>query len=241
MSILDTSGPAVCRICRSGELSAPVKGEPLYSPCRCKGTMGLFHASCLTKWLVTSRTRSCEICRTFFYINTFYPSFWEYIRNEARKNIQVDLLCFLFLTPLTGVSAFLCIYSGVRSNLFYNTTDGSSAPFAIALLFLSFLLITMYLSWLGVTVTHHLTVFRHYKENNPKYQVNLSDSDISTGTVTLKEQHEMVRIEHEIVGEGVVESIELNSTDDTVRIPDSFTSESVVRSFTATSTPRHVK
>uniref|UniRef100_A0A914ZL30 RING-CH-type domain-containing protein n=1 Tax=Parascaris univalens TaxID=6257 RepID=A0A914ZL30_PARUN len=66
--------PAVCRICHSSEASIPYNGaapgEPLISPCSCnyRGTMGLYHRSCLERWLTTSKTNCCEICKFAFQI-----------------------------------------------------------------------------------------------------------------------------------------------------------------------------
>ncbi|VDP15214.1 unnamed protein product [Soboliphyme baturini] len=53
---------AVCRICHSGEFSSPTKGEPLISPCNCRGTVGVCHRTCLEKWLSSSNTDKCELC-----------------------------------------------------------------------------------------------------------------------------------------------------------------------------------
>ena len=63
----------MCRICHSGEQSSLIKGEPLISPCNCRGTSGLYHRSCLEKWLSTRRADAseplstrCEICHYEF-------------------------------------------------------------------------------------------------------------------------------------------------------------------------------
>uniref|UniRef100_A0A1I8GM65 RING-CH-type domain-containing protein n=1 Tax=Macrostomum lignano TaxID=282301 RepID=A0A1I8GM65_9PLAT len=37
-------------------------GESLVGPCLCKGTMGLVHPGCLTRWLQLSRKHRCELC-----------------------------------------------------------------------------------------------------------------------------------------------------------------------------------
>jgi hypothetical protein len=58
-----SSGPSVCRICHSGEQSCAIAGEPLISPCNCRGSIGLYHRSCLERWLSSKAAHTCEICR----------------------------------------------------------------------------------------------------------------------------------------------------------------------------------
>ena len=47
-----------CRICHEGGSS-----ERLVSPCHCAGTMGLQHRSCVERWLGSSNSNNCEICK----------------------------------------------------------------------------------------------------------------------------------------------------------------------------------
>lgn len=76
--------PAVCRICHGGESSSPFcGGEPLIAPCFCKGTMGLYHRSCLEHWLASSNTNQCEICK--------YP----YVTMRRPKPMIEVFCCFL--------------------------------------------------------------------------------------------------------------------------------------------------
>ena len=42
-----------------------------------RGTMGLFHRICLSQWLETSKTRSCEICKFTFEVKRYdFEDFW---------------------------------------------------------------------------------------------------------------------------------------------------------------------
>lgn len=45
-----------CKICVDN------RDEALFEPCRCSGTMGVIHQSCLIKWLALSGRGHCEIC-----------------------------------------------------------------------------------------------------------------------------------------------------------------------------------
>ena len=54
-----SSSVVFCRICHEGENS----GERLISPCRCRGSVGLVHRTCIEKWLTMVNIDSCEICK----------------------------------------------------------------------------------------------------------------------------------------------------------------------------------
>ena len=82
--ITEGSDEAVCRICLLSESEEPDKGpasgdpNPMISPCKCAGTMGIIHFKCLRVWLETKRTKKvhkgqttikfnkmdCELCKT---------------------------------------------------------------------------------------------------------------------------------------------------------------------------------
>jgi len=83
--VSEESDEHVCRICwGTDEEEDPNKEtedmNPLISPCKCAGTMGLIHLQCLRGWLETKRTRKvhgrqviikfkkldCELCNTKF-------------------------------------------------------------------------------------------------------------------------------------------------------------------------------
>ena len=55
---MDADDEIVCRICRCE--STPE--SPLRQPCRCTGSVGLIHASCLESWLSQSNRVACELC-----------------------------------------------------------------------------------------------------------------------------------------------------------------------------------
>lgn len=57
-----SDGP-ICRICHEGG-----SAEGLLSPCRCAGSLGKVHRSCLETWLSASNTSYCELCHAQFSI-----------------------------------------------------------------------------------------------------------------------------------------------------------------------------
>jgi E3 ubiquitin-protein ligase DOA10 len=58
----------VCRICLGEEEDA--LSNPLFSPCKCAGSMGLIHLECLKEWLKSKKIqRRGEIVSTYFWKN----------------------------------------------------------------------------------------------------------------------------------------------------------------------------
>lgn len=49
----DADLEGVCRICL-GEEDEP-ESNPLFSPCKCAGSMGLIHLECLREWLMSKK------------------------------------------------------------------------------------------------------------------------------------------------------------------------------------------
>ena len=115
-----------CRICHEGESG----GERLISPCRCSGSVGLIHRSCIEKWLTIVNNDICELCRQKYSISR-HPrpiSSWlcEPAVGDDQRNLVGDGVCFLLLTPLAGISAYLCAsgaafyFQVCNSNLGFN-------------------------------------------------------------------------------------------------------------------------
>mmetsp|Transcript_942 Transcript_942/g.1041 ORF Transcript_942/g.1041 Transcript_942/m.1041 type:complete len:1331 (+) Transcript_942:60-4052(+) len=58
-----------CRVCRG----PAEEGHPLFSPCKCSGSIGLTHQDCLTSWLKVQRGDGrCELCGTKFRFAPLY-------------------------------------------------------------------------------------------------------------------------------------------------------------------------
>ncbi|XP_065307810.1 E3 ubiquitin-protein ligase MARCHF11-like [Dermacentor albipictus] len=56
LNLTASSGP-MCRICHEGD-----QQDSLVSLCRCSGTMGLLHITCLERWLNARNIDHCELC-----------------------------------------------------------------------------------------------------------------------------------------------------------------------------------
>ncbi|KHN72578.1 E3 ubiquitin-protein ligase MARCH2 [Toxocara canis] len=149
--------PAVCRICHSSEASIPyngnVPGEPLISPCNCKGTMGLYHRSCLERWLTTSRTTCCEICKFSFQIKYINHLFINYQRAKCPLKRSKKIGCIM-----------LC-YVGV-----YQQTKGFTEwkIDTLGLIMLGIMLSFTYVIWFLVTISFHLKVYFEWRKGHEK-------------------------------------------------------------------------
>jgi len=148
-----------CRICHEGE-----SGERLISPCRCSGSVGLIHRSCIEKWLTTVNNDTCELCKQKYSVTRHPRPFSSWLCEPAvgddQRNLVGDGVCFLLLTPLAGISAYLCA-SGAA---FYFQQDKQSE--AIGLICLSSLLVTIYMAWLVLTIRYHCQVWFKWRSNN---------------------------------------------------------------------------
>ena len=97
-----------CRICHCGE----GEGERLISPCHCSGSVGLLHRSCIEKWLSSVNKDTCELCHQKYRVSRHSRPFSSWLLTPAvgddQRNLMGDTVCFLLLTPLTTISAYLC-------------------------------------------------------------------------------------------------------------------------------------
>uniref|UniRef100_A0A1I7TTJ0 RING-CH-type domain-containing protein n=1 Tax=Caenorhabditis tropicalis TaxID=1561998 RepID=A0A1I7TTJ0_9PELO len=187
-------GPAVCRICMCGETSIPYlgkqAGEPLISPCRCSGTMGLFHRSCLEHWLTLTRTTNCEICKFAFKIKKKSRSFTDYIRQKGYKKVRtepdnrnpfVDVSFILVITPLAAIALYLCVRGATLAGQKYHYAfenresdengrnleirNETSMEFAL-FLFVAIVLFFAYMVFIVVTMGSHVLQYKRWQAKN---------------------------------------------------------------------------
>ncbi|GMT17049.1 hypothetical protein PFISCL1PPCAC_8346 [Pristionchus fissidentatus] len=167
-------GAAVCRICHCGETSIPYMGatggEPLISPCHCKGTMGLYHRSCVEHWLNLSGTTRCEICNFRFELQRRDRPFVDFIKMrgcfvEEGRGTMTDVMCFTVLTPFAFCSTYLCINAALLS---YDNDGHWKVPEVIAMLTMAGFLLMIYAMWMAVTVAFYQTEYRSWRTDHPR-------------------------------------------------------------------------
>lgn len=72
-NLTEVSDQAVCRICLGTEFEGmQIENDqdedfnPLISPCKCTGTMGMIHAKCLKAWLETKGQKKIHRAQTMY-------------------------------------------------------------------------------------------------------------------------------------------------------------------------------
>ncbi|XP_037078264.1 E3 ubiquitin-protein ligase MARCHF3-like [Pollicipes pollicipes] len=148
-----------CRICHEGE-----SREALISPCRCAGSVGLVHVSCIEKWLSAANKDSCEICM-YKYVTERRPKpILEWLLNPSNpddaRNLIGDVVCFFLLTALAVIAAYLCLM-GASHYLSYKTQWE-----ATGLVVLGLLISSIYFVWLVVTCRYHCRVWHDWRHTH---------------------------------------------------------------------------
>ncbi|KAH6948589.1 hypothetical protein HPB50_025185 [Hyalomma asiaticum] len=128
----DGCNSVMCRICHDDD-----QDEPLVSPCKCSGSMGFVHVSCLEHWLNEQNVDLCEICFQRFPMAA-QPSialrFYHWIsQREARlqRALLHDLLVWAMLT--TGA---VIVFVLILQVAFSEASQGDSFIWAFLLVVL---------------------------------------------------------------------------------------------------------
>ncbi|XP_074651687.1 uncharacterized protein LOC141906339 [Tubulanus polymorphus] len=170
-----SDGP-FCRICHEGNSK-----EDLFSPCKCSGTMGLIHRSCIETWLGSSNSNKCEICNHVYTTRRYTRPFYDWLRypttSQDRKNLIADTVCFVLLTPLAVVSAWLCITGALH----YSSIEGGNWE-AIGLIGLTCFLLLIYLVWCSVAIRYHVRIWVDWRNSNQRVTVVDFNAALSSAT-----------------------------------------------------------
>uniref|UniRef100_UPI0035900003 E3 ubiquitin-protein ligase MARCHF3 isoform X2 n=1 Tax=Myxine glutinosa TaxID=7769 RepID=UPI0035900003 len=159
-----------CRICHEGGSQ-----EDLLSPCDCIGTLGSLHQTCLEHWLAASNTSFCELCHFQFVVERKPQPFTKWLQSpnpkRERRTLLSDILCFIFITPLAGISGWLCL----RGALDHLLAKHHNQLEAAGLIGLTVALLAIYMFWTAVSIppVSHSFV--------PRVEKNSSSSEASHG------------------------------------------------------------
>ncbi|GFR31170.1 e3 ubiquitin-protein ligase MARCHF3 [Trichonephila clavata] len=202
-----SSGP-ICRICHEGDGK-----EDLVSPCRCTGTVGLVHKSCMERWLSTRANSNdkCEICNYTFVTARYPKSLLEWIRSDEnsgsqRRGLMGDLTCFLLLTPLAVVSSFLCVEGAKRQVVWGNSLEAG------CLMALATFLITVYFVWNMLTVRYHMKIFLRWRLKNQNVKL-LRVQRISTATESGSNSYRVETMAPEVLARNGSPSVSITISD----------------------------
>lgn len=169
--------PSNCRICYDGT------SNTLISPCRCKGTVGLLHKSCLERWLQVSQTVSCEICGYKYKLRQKSPlAIDEEDENSPKHSVNVeinqrnflkewlhsrltkrriftDCIFLALLTPVTSFGVYFCISTSLQ----FFKAEGSGSWQYVVLLTISAFLLLVFLLWVGLAIRYHIRAYLAFR------------------------------------------------------------------------------
>ncbi|XP_056270356.1 E3 ubiquitin-protein ligase MARCHF2-like isoform X2 [Pseudoliparis swirei] len=169
-----SDGP-ICRICHEGG-----SAEGLLSPCRCAGSLGKVHRSCLETWLSASNTSYCELCHAQFSIERRARQITEWLRDRGprseKRTLFCDVVCLLFITPLAAVSGWLCL-RGAQDHL-----QLGSWLQAVGLIALTIALFTIYVLWTLVSFRYHCQLYSEWRRTNQKVRLLLPGAKAATSS-----------------------------------------------------------
>ena len=172
IDLSSSTSTIACRICQDSKNLS----EPLISPCRCSGSMGLIHKTCLEKWLGHSGSNRCEVCQFEFKTERTSKPFRQWLHegghSRDRRYFLIDTLCFMLLTPLGCISSWLCI-QGAKE--YYETTDKWTG---FGLIMLSTFLALMYIFWALITFRYHIEAFRKWQRKNQVVRIIFENSTL---------------------------------------------------------------
>ncbi|VDM31834.1 unnamed protein product [Hydatigera taeniaeformis] len=167
-----------CRICYEEEIDT----SSLISPCRCKGTVGLLHKTCLEHWLQVSQTISCEICGYSYNLRAKSPlptelnisktsvSFaigrinflreWFYSR-LVQRHVITDCIFLFLLASTTCIGMYFCI----TTSLHFLHTEKTMIWQIPVLIGLAVVLLLIFLLWIILAIRHHTKAYLSHRRH----------------------------------------------------------------------------
>jgi len=96
-----------CRYCFEGE-----NVSKLISPCDCKGSAAYIHKQCVTRWMIHSESKTCELCQVEFRCK---PSRWETFKKSMQRT-KHEAICYsiIFAVFMLPVILFKSIADALR-------------------------------------------------------------------------------------------------------------------------------
>ncbi|KAL1123781.1 hypothetical protein AAG570_001554 [Ranatra chinensis] len=124
----------------------------LISPCECAGTVALVHTTCIEKWLTSSNTNHCDLCKHKFNTQRVAPPFSQWMVSQLHPSASYgffsDFLCLLVLTPACVISIYLCLREAASNSKATELSIWQYRGFTC----LSIILLLSYLFWLYITL-----------------------------------------------------------------------------------------
>lgn len=83
------SSVEICRICHC----EAEPDQPLISPCLCAGSLQYVHQSCLQRWIKSSDTKKCELCKYEFRMESKMKPITKWKALDMTRSERRKILC----------------------------------------------------------------------------------------------------------------------------------------------------
>lgn len=83
------SSMEICRICHC----EAEPDQPLISPCLCAGSLQYVHQSCLQRWIKSSDTKKCELCKYEFIMESKMKPITKWKALDMTRSERRKILC----------------------------------------------------------------------------------------------------------------------------------------------------
>lgn len=132
--------------------------------------MGTIHKSCLEKWLASSNSNQCEICSYKFTLTRTPKPFVEWLINPTSlndyRNFKTDMVCFLVLTPVAIICAWLCVFVIIQYDDWENKWE------ACGIIVSTFFVMLIYTIWCIIAFRYNYKIFKEWQTKNHIVSLN---------------------------------------------------------------------
>ena len=97
----------ICKICHCGSEES---GMPLITPCLCAGSIKFVHQECLVKWMRSSNSKSCELCKHSITTDSKLRPFKQWKRGAGTGTECENLLCQICAFAGVTMLAVIILY-----------------------------------------------------------------------------------------------------------------------------------
>lgn len=165
----------ICRICYDDQSE-----EKLLSPCKCSGSVGWVHNSCLQKWISISHKKECSACKyQYQYTKKYKREFYRHL-DKAYIPKLLTILFILITTILSGlISKLLMKLLKFKSNINigFNIKYFLFSLKYFSIIFFFSLPVLHYFKIINIRETYN-NYISLYERNNTAYGQGLTDISV---------------------------------------------------------------
>ena len=146
----------ICKICHCGSEES---GTPLITPCLCAGSIKFVHEECLIKWMKSSTSKTCELCKHKIATELKPFAKWERINVTYLECDYLSKACCLIIMAFLSA---IVIRIWVKS---WNKYAEDSLLFVVSTVFVTVIIIIM-LMIVGFMCCDCIGIHKRWKAHN---------------------------------------------------------------------------